>query len=322
MLKLLWIAIFVAYLGITSGQVFSQQLTDENSDHKSAVAAYEAGVDAVGKEHYEQALKSFKDALALEPGYANAWHGLGVAHAFLGQNEASVMDFKEAIKHDPESKRHWYSLGLAYSELHENEEALQAFQEVVGIDATDAKGWFYLGKTYESLRNTEQAARSYRQATANDPHSADAWYSLGGLFVYKDDDEAIADYSKAVELKPDYTEAWERMGDAYNDSKRFQMAIGPWKKSLNVEGANGGQAQSYLWSKIGAAYYELKDYKNAEQATQKAFDLEAGLPTHTVLDDERIRNILLQLEQIYDKMGNHRRAEYYRKAFLYSVNHN
>ena len=50
-----------------------------------------------------------------------------------------------------------------------------------------------------------------------DPTSAEAWYLQGTVLSQLGrHEEAIASYDRALEIKPDFQEAWDARGDALN----------------------------------------------------------------------------------------------------------
>ena len=63
----------------------------------------------------------------------------------------------------------------------------------------------------------DQAIADYNMAIELKPDYAQAYVNRGN--AYRDKgviDRAIADYSKAIELKPDYAQAYYNRGGAYN----------------------------------------------------------------------------------------------------------
>jgi tetratricopeptide (TPR) repeat protein len=48
-------------------------------------------------------------------------------------------------------------------------------------------------------------------------------------------EEAIASYDKALEIKPDYHEAWNNRGNALGDLGRLEEAIASYDKALEIK---------------------------------------------------------------------------------------
>jgi serine/threonine protein kinase len=76
---------------------------------------------------------------------------------------------------------------------------------------------------------------NYTKAIELKPDYADAYNNRGLAFYRKKDlDKAIADYSKAIELKPKFIHAYYHRGVAYHDQKLYDLAIEDFDKALEL----------------------------------------------------------------------------------------
>ena len=74
----------------------------------------------------------------------------------------------------------------------------------------------------------------YSQET--DVLSATDWFQKGyNAYVNKEYDKAISFYLKAIELKPDYAEAYYNLGLAYKNQGNLTKAIESYKKAIEVD---------------------------------------------------------------------------------------
>jgi S1-C subfamily serine protease/cytochrome c-type biogenesis protein CcmH/NrfG len=302
---------FDAVISAHGASTRSAPPSNASPDHKEAKSLIDSGLKAINSKEYEQAVHDFKAALAIDQENADSWHGLGIAHAFLGQIEESSIDFAQAVKYAPNDEGYWVSLGVAYRDLSKYAEAQSALQEAVGISPTDATAWLYLGKTYDALHNRAQAVRCYERVTSITPSDAEAWYQLG------ETSESIAALRKAVELKPDYAKAWAALALDLDSAKQYDQAVGAWKKLLAVKYDDAFLSDARIWWFIGGAYSNLSDLKSAEQAYLEALQIEQALPAHTSADNDLIGNIFEALYLTDSKMGKHRDSEKYRQNFVY-----
>lgn len=281
------------------------------------------GHKLLAEKEYERAIHDFEEAIRIRSENAAAWNGLGWAHSSLNQHEEAVTDLRQALKYAPEWEECWISLGVEYLILSKPSDALVALQRAVGIKATDARAWLYLGKTYVILHSDEQATRCFKQATSIEPTNAEAWYELGTVSI---GDDSIGALTKALELKPDYADAWHSLASSLNNvasslnnAKRYEDAIVVWKKVLELKPMDTylTDTRARVWWRIGGAYENLNELENATQAYLKALHLEQALPYHTDDDNNLIGYIFEALYLTYSKMGKHRESEKYRENFVW-----
>jgi arylsulfatase A-like enzyme/Flp pilus assembly protein TadD len=115
----------------------------------------------------------------------------------------AIVDF------DPEI---WNYLGVAYYNKHMYDEAQAAYAKALGLDANDAIVLNNLGSLslsrYLETRSPAlltEAVEQFREATTLDPRRASAWNGLGASLRQSGDvDGAVAAWTKAVEIKPDF----------------------------------------------------------------------------------------------------------------------
>ncbi len=64
--------------------------------------------------------------------------------------------------------------------------------------------------------------------------------------------QAINAYKKAIEIKPDYSDAYYNMGVAYNNLKEYQQAISACKKAIEIEPELINHSKTTNWGAIKA----------------------------------------------------------------------
>lgn len=105
-------------------------------------------------------------------------------------------------------------------------EMLKHAKTLVGRYPESAEALLWLGKACAGLKSRDDAIAAYKQAVELKPDFYDAWYGLGIQYYFsKRWDDAIAVYQAAIKLKPDYAEALRGLGMAYGASERYDDAI-------------------------------------------------------------------------------------------------
>ncbi|MCC3413410.1 MULTISPECIES: tetratricopeptide repeat protein [unclassified Microcoleus] len=99
-----------------------------------------------------------------------------------------------------------------------------------------AELFFEQALLYRSAEDYAKAIASYDKALEIKPDYHEAWYNRGSAL---DDlgrlEDAIASYDKALEIKPDYHEAWNNRGIALRNLGRLEDAIASYDKALEFK---------------------------------------------------------------------------------------
>ncbi len=208
---------------------------------------------------YEEAIKSYKQAIRIDPDDADAHNGLGAAYGESGKYEEAIESYKQALRIDPDLAGAHYNLGLDYGGLGKYKKAIKSYKQVLKIDPDFKKAHKSLGDAYGRLDKYKKAIKSYKQAIRLDPDYRDAHDSLGYAYnllgKYK---EAIESFKQAIRLDPDYADAHDSLGYAYLNLGKFQEAIESCKQAISID-----PDFVYAHSNLGLAYHYSNDRNSA-----------------------------------------------------------
>jgi tetratricopeptide (TPR) repeat protein len=84
-------------------------------------------------------------------------------------------------------------------------------------------------------------------------------------------DRAIADYQRALQLRPDWQEGWFYLGTLQYDADRYAQAIPAFRKLVELAPAIGP-----AWNFLGLCEFETRDYANSLLHLEKGQKLGAG----------------------------------------------
>jgi Tfp pilus assembly protein PilF len=117
------------------------------------------------------------------------------------------------------------------------------------------------------------AIAKFNEAAAGIPDCADCYYNIGISYLQKKDEKQAEEaFKKALEMKPDYTDAASALATLYNNQKRFDEAAAMGAKAAAGGGAAGGGADALynqgiiLWNqgKIGDAKGKFEEALKAD----------------------------------------------------------
>jgi tetratricopeptide (TPR) repeat protein len=114
-----------------------------------------------------------------------------------------------------------------------------------GADAAkktaELKKAFEEGVAASRAGNPDEAVAAFTRAVEVNPACYDCYYNIGFAYVQKKDlEKAEASYKKAIELKADYGEAYSGLANIYNSQRKFDEAAAASAKA--GEFAGGGAA--------------------------------------------------------------------------------
>jgi tetratricopeptide (TPR) repeat protein len=207
------------------------------------------------------------------------------------------------------------------------------------VDRNKVEATRNVGEAYLAGGNLTAALRELKKAEGMDPDDHITQFDIGLVYLYRERyDTAIQHFQRAIQLKPDFAPAINSLGNAY-------LAKGDWDKAIEayqriIEDVFYGTPHFAL-SNMALAYYQKKDYAEAEKHFQEALKMNpdfvnalAGLATtymamgryddaivkldRAVRKEPKLPHLHYELGKAYEGTGNLRRAreEYQRAAEL------
>lgn len=157
------------------------------------------------EENLNRAISSFQTAIEQEPDYYSAYIELGVLYDQV-DDEQALDYYNSALDIFPESLEAWYNKGMYFQNRGRVDEALACYQELHKIDSTWASPYYNEG--YIHLIMTEQldsAIYYFEKSVELDPNYFQAYNNMGLAYEKLGDFEnARLNYTKAIEINPDF----------------------------------------------------------------------------------------------------------------------
>ena len=240
-----------------------------NPDYE--VAYNNRGVAYANQGEYDRAIADYSKALQCIPEYAIAYNNRGDAYANQGDYDQAIADYSEALRLGPEDAETYKSRGDLYFRIGQRDRAIADYSEALRINPEDSNVYLFRGLYYisrgiaqgaqddydlaiadfergselspedkdflefrEMVIRLRDKATEYDQHIEGNPDDPEGWYLRGVHFLLDmgDNERAYDDFSRAIELKPDFAEAyynrawvWRRRGDHRNAIIDFSQAI-------------------------------------------------------------------------------------------------
>ncbi len=223
---------------------------------------------------------------------------------------AEALPLAEACRAADPANGLWLK-GLSLEKLGRNEEALAAYDEMLILEPKFAGGWSQRGGVKYHLKRFDAALIDYNQAV-NLEKKADYYVARGN--VYDDTGQkalAMADYTTAISLEPNNAYIYRERSVAYNVQKNYQAALADAQKAVELEPNNPrgyllradnnwaleqresgyndylkyvsyDSSRAYVWDRIGAYRYDVKDYAGSIAYYDKALALDPANAAYLV----------------------------------------
>ena len=143
-----------------------------------------------------------------------------------GQTEASLGLLQEVLNSDPQNPYALYLAGSVYFQSNRPEEALKHFRAAAAAGLDLAELHFFMGRIYARDAVTfEQAIKAFHLADRSNRVSSELKKELG-LVYYRTGryQEALAALKEAVQLQPEYPQAFHIMAQVYQRVDRLEEA--------------------------------------------------------------------------------------------------
>ena len=161
----------------------------------------------------------------------------------------------------------YLAMGSADFQAQKFEEAIQNLEQVIARDPSVARAFFIIGASYQSLRNEPKMEEYYKLAIEKGTAGGDAtsvqqaktqlsrFYLNAGITAQRAQrwDEAIAAFTKTVEVDDQHADAFYSLSSCYNSKRSWDDAIAAGEKALALRQGSGG-ALDGVYYQLGTAY--------------------------------------------------------------------
>ena len=270
-------------LDALSGERPVAQVTSESLE---AFRAYSAGVDAEQNMRFDDAAREFRQATAIDPGFAAAY--LRLVYVMFSLGDAAAERESRA-----KLRAHFHRLsdrdrGLAEAEdasFHGNQaDAAQRLEALLKRYPDEALAYQLLEAIYEhDFRDVQKAAAVSERAVRALPTSGGIRNSYGYLLLRAGRvDEALRQFEEYARLEPDEPNPADSLAEAHLIAGDPKRALVLYQRILDRTPRWDNARLGLLW-----AFASLGDFDNAtvqartlEQSSRLMFDAASGIPIY------------------------------------------
>ncbi len=225
--------------------------------------------DKYNKGDYKGAIAVLNQAIKINPKYAQAYIGRGIARNLLGDNQGAIADFNTAIKINPNDVYAYGSRGNARRQLGDLQGAIADFNSALKINPNLVDVYGMRGIARAQLGDNQGAIADFNSAIKINPNDANAYGNRGIARAQLGDKQgAIADFNSAIKINPNDAQAYSARGIARVQLGDHQGAIADFNSALKID-----PNLAIAYSTRGIARAQLGDKQGGIADLQKAADL-------------------------------------------------
>lgn len=185
-----------------------------------------AGMSALRKDDHATAEQAFTRAVTVDPNNSKTWYYRGVNRLGQGDLNGALQDFDKAVALTPDDVHSLLRRAEVRARLGAEQSATADLQRILGMRPTGPAAehaLLHLGH-FAMAKNDLVAAKShYDQLIQIAPYNAFGWCDRGiALAAMHQDEDALADLERAIELDPTLDQAHVQMATIYFRMDRRQ----------------------------------------------------------------------------------------------------
>jgi tetratricopeptide (TPR) repeat protein len=199
------------------------------------------------KDETKEALKTFEEALKLNPDYPGLRHDLAVVLLKSGKPGEAAVQLRRALVDDPDNAGLNNQLGRSLAATNDKVAAADAFSRAVDLEPSNASYRANLGLVYEELGRPAEAIAQYRECLKIDDRNMPVLNTLARL-LSTSSDSAIRDGTEAVRWAerllnmigtnhPARAEALDTLASAYAEAGQFHKAVDTARQAIQSANA-------------------------------------------------------------------------------------
>ncbi len=185
------------------------------------------------------ALKLYRQAYQIDPNNAYAAPGIGTSYIVLGRFNEAATTYRQFLALQPNDAKSLRGLADALTYGRKYREALGVNNAILARNSRDFNSNYQNGQILTYLRAYKQSDRYFQTAVALAPNTpatrADVATAWGESLSYRRDPRAVANFQRALSLRPSDARALAGLGNYYAYTNQFDLAIPRLRSALSLK---------------------------------------------------------------------------------------
>lgn len=185
---------------------------------------------------YEKSIEYINKALKIDETLAKGYYLKGNVYKELGDTNKAISSLQTAIEQDPKMVDAFIDLGVLYAAKN-NTLALQYYNNALKLDPTNNIALYDKAFFFQQTGVIDSAVALYQHILKLYPRSPYVLYNLGAIEFAnrKNNNKAIDYFTQAIQIQPDYAQAYYARGIIKKEMGKKQDAINDFKECLKYQ---------------------------------------------------------------------------------------
>ena len=182
---------------------------------------------------FEQAATACQRVIQVKPD-ARVYKIWGNARQAQGKVEEAKNCYAKAIELDPDFAEAYTNLGTLYAQEEQWQSAIAFYQKAIALQPNLASTYRNLARVWAQMGQLSEADGCWFKAYSLEPAKAtpEEHIQLGDNFLRQNQvTQAIRCYCHAIELNPNFNQAYQQLGNALKAQRKLQEEVASYRKN-------------------------------------------------------------------------------------------
>ncbi len=224
--------------------------------------------------HHQEAIAQYSKALECRPGYLEARFNRANSYYLSGETFSALADIDLILKTKPDTAAAYFLRGLVQMKQRDYPAASDAFQKALDLKiANQLECRINLASVKIFLKKYDEAKAELEQCLALDDKEPVINNSLALIAIEKQDyKEALRQVDRAIFINPDEPYFINNRGFIYTQLNRLEEASADIDRSITLDPYN-----AWAYRNKGILSIAKKDYASAERLLKKAVEYDKNV---------------------------------------------
>ena len=257
-----WAAVLLG--GVVCLPLMAQTGSQQPARNGSVEDLFRQGAAAMHSGRTAEAERSFREAVRLQPGMADAHLDLGLVLGREGKTEEAIAELRRALELNPKVQSGHMFLGIFLYQTGHADEAIRELEAEIALAPANAEALTWMGIAELSSGHPEKATGPLDRAAELDPENLDLLEYRGKAHSQV----AEASYARMAKIAPDSWHVHRVRGQLLSGESKHAEAIAEFEAAVKQEPRNPD-----LWESLGDEYRKSSQLDKAQTAYAKELEL-------------------------------------------------